>query len=405
MNIRLFILLIWLIRYKEKVGDNMTYLSVIDKVKILFDMILDNRIIFISSLLIVLSSILCLLKVISRRKYMLFIFISLFGVLLSSIVMYYDVLCDTFDNFILIFFSNIYFPSIYVYIGILLISFIVFIVSMFNSLLKKSYRVINSVFFISNSFLFIVIINIIAKSRVDIFSQSLYSNVNLVSILEINVLLFLLWVGSLMVVFVTDVICDKLVCRRKSRVRVNTESSSGMEIFNSITSDIVPRNIVFDDDVVYDRESSFDKGSSSVILDSYDIVNIDTSVDTCVGVKVNTEVNTEVIEVNNDSFQDIVNDIENESIVICKPDRKKIAQDNLIINTASLEDLSRDEVCSDDTYSVNDYKMIIDMLKCIKNITRSDSISVDEAVSIGLINNYSVDDCIKFRKILESNFN
>ena len=48
---------------------------------------------------------------------------------------------------------------------------------------------------------------------------------------------------------------------------------------------------------------------------------------------------------------------------------------------------------------------MINMLKNIKNITKSTNITIEEAISISLINNYSLDDCIKFKQLLESNLN
>ena len=56
-------------------------------------------------------------------------------------------------------------------------------------------------------------------------------------------------------------------------------------------------------------------------------------------------------------------------------------------------------------YNIDDYKKMINMLKNIKNITKSTNITIEEAISISLINNYSLDDCIKFKQLLESNLN
>ena len=45
--------------------------------------------------------------------------------------------------------------------------------------------------------------------------------------------------------------------------------------------------------------------------------------------------------------------------------------------------------------------MVDDYLKYKGKITSSSNISIDEAVTLSLINNYSVDDCIRFKEILE----
>ena len=120
----------------------MTYLSVIEKFKILFDMLLKFKLVFIFAILILLITFVYMFKRISSRKYMLIVsvlMILMFGV---SIVSNYKILMDTFDNFSTIFFRNIYFPSIYVYIGILVFNFVVFITSVLSAKKKKIYKVI-----------------------------------------------------------------------------------------------------------------------------------------------------------------------------------------------------------------------------------------------------------------------
>ena len=81
----------------------MTYLSVIEKFKILFDMLLKFKLVFIFAILILLITFVYMFKRISSRKYMLIVsvlMILMFGV---SIVSNYKILMDTFDNFSTIF--------------------------------------------------------------------------------------------------------------------------------------------------------------------------------------------------------------------------------------------------------------------------------------------------------------
>ena len=58
-----------------------------------------------------------------------------------------------------------------------------------------------------------------------------------------------------------------------------------------------------------------------------------------------------------------------------------------------------------DIYTLEDYKKFATMLTKLKDFTNSNNISIDDAVTISLINNYSIDDCLKFKEILESNLN
>ena len=56
-------------------------------------------------------------------------------------------------------------------------------------------------------------------------------------------------------------------------------------------------------------------------------------------------------------------------------------------------------------YTLEDYKKFISMLTELKKITHSNNVSIDDAITISLINNYSIDDCLMFKEILESNLN
>ena len=57
------------------------------------------------------------------------------------------------------------------------------------------------------------------------------------------------------------------------------------------------------------------------------------------------------------------------------------------------------------SYTLEDYKKFATMLTKLKDFTNNNNVSIDDAVTISLINNYSIDDCLKFKEILESNLN
>lgn len=431
----------------------MTYLSIIEKLKILFNMMLDNKIVLIFLIAVIAISLLYFIKVISYKKSISLILIALIITLITSISTNYKVLSGTFDNFMTILFSNIYFPSIYVYLVILLISMIVFIVSLFNTILKKSYKIVNNIFFIMNSILFIIIINIIAKNKLDVFSNTMYSNINLVSILEINMIIFLLWIGSLIVIYTTDVISVQLVNKKVNKKEVTT---SGIEVYNSFIGDSTPNNIEVDTSMVNDDVYNTNDTKEAETPISYN-ENIDKESNTIPfndilsgtmspiyyernSLSNNTIEHKKIINpeeiyenkyveaianVNTDCFQDIVNDIRDKSIIISKPDRSSLAESNLKTNTINLNELNNDKIENKEKvinnkinivketinnsikndYNIDDYKKMINMLKNIKNITKSTNITIEEAISISLINNYSLDDCIKFKQLLESNLN
>lgn len=459
----------------------MSYLSIVEKFKILFDMILDFKFIFIFLGVLVIATFLYLIKKIDNRKYIMIITLSLLLILGIDIVINYKELAEVFDNFMTIFFSNIYFPSVYVYVGTLLIVAIAFITSMFNKMLNKIYKIINGITFVMNNILLAIILNIIAKNKIDVFTPNeLYTNINLVAVLEISIGLFVLWILSLIVVYTTSVICDRIGNKRREFVIYDTNSDvEGIDItkdtssYNNVLTPVKVVSEVKEPSIVtYEIESN--NVEPEVIEE---VSNVDTNVGTDDVKENNSNVVTfddilngripvnyyenvlsvdehdivnpqEVFEnkykeykekSNIESFQDIVNDANEDKVVIIKNNK---AKDNLRINTVTLDSLedkndivdtmitsessgnenisevtneldntgkidvvTSNEEIRKDSYSLDDYKKFIAMLGELKDFTNSNNVSIDDAVTISLINNYSIDDCLKFKGILESNLN
>lgn len=459
----------------------MSYLSIVEKFKILFDMILDVKFIFIFLGVLVIATFLYLIKKIDNRKYIMIITLSLLLILGIDIVINYKELAEVFDNFMTIFFSNIYFPSVYVYVGTLLIVAIAFVTSMFNKMLNKIYKIINGITFVMNNILLVIILNIIAKNKIDVFTPNeLYTNINLVAVLEISIGLFVLWVLSLIVVYTTSVICDRIGNKRREFVTCDINSDvEGIDItkdtssYNNVLTPVEAVSEVKEPSIV-----TYEIESNNVEPDVIEEVsNVDTNVGTDDVKENNSNVVTfddilngripvnyyenvlsvdehdivnpqEVFEnkykeykekSNIESFQDIVNDVNEDKVVIIKNNK---AKDNLRINTVTLDSLedkndivdtmatsessgnenisevtneldntdkidvvTSNEEIRKDSYSLDDYKKFIAMLGELKDFTNSNNVSIDDAVTISLINNYSIDDCLKFKEILESNLN
>ena len=459
----------------------MSYLSIVEKFKILFDMILDVKFIFIFLGVLVIATFLYLIKKINNRKYIMIITLSLLLILGIDIVINYKELAEVFDNFMTIFFSNIYFPSVYVYVGTLLIVAIAFITSMFNKMLNKIYKIINGITFVMNNILLVIILNIIAKNKIDVFTPNeLYTNINLVAVLEISIGLFVLWVLSLIVVYTTSVICDRIGNKRREFVTCDINSDvAGIDItkdtssYNNVltpveavsevkelsivTYEIKSNNV---EPEVIEEVSNVDtnvgtddvKENNSNVVTFDDILNGRIPVnyyENVLSVDEHDIVNPQEVfenkykeykeKSNIESFQDIVNDANEDKVVIIKNNK---AKDNLRINTVTLDSLedkndivdtmvtsessgnenisevtneldntgkidvvTSNEEISKDSYSLDDYKKFIAMLGELKDFTNSNNVSIDDAVTISLINNYSIDDCLKFKEILESNLN
>lgn len=428
----------------------MTYLSIIEKFKILIDMLLDFKLVLIFSILLMIFAFLYIIKKITGKKYILMMVLSLILMLLISIMSNYKILANTFDNFTTIFFGSIYFPSIYVYVAVLVINLVAFITSILNINLGKSYKIINTISFVLNNILFVIILNIVAKNKIDIFSvSSLYTNTNLVAILEISMNLFVLWFLSLIVIFATNAICIRF--GRKKVKTINSESMYSEELIksddnislatdevispvleeqgslaleNDINENIVP-NVIFDEapnTLIVDNNNdhtTFEDilngtlpvtyyENDKVVNESYNIIDPqkiyeEKYITDMKGIKEKA------------TFQDIVQNIEVPSLNnLSNNEKRDLVKDKLIENTISLKELTDEDIDIKkasvtveklNKYTINDYKKIVNMLNNLKNHTSTNNVSIDDAITISLINNYSLEDCIKFKEILKSSLN
>lgn len=457
----------------------MRYLTLLEKLKILADVLMTYKFVLVLIAIMLVLTILFIFKKLSNKKYTILMSLSILLTLIISIIGNYKILFKTFDNFTTIFFSGIYFPSIYIYLGVLLVVAVAFITSILSTKKKKVYKIINSIAFIINNIFFIIVLNIIAKNSINVFEiSSLYTNSSLVAILELNMGLFILWIVSLIVAYITNTICDKITSKKtikeeiisevkelvpkeaitpetipvkeevslieenikvpevteiKEELPTDTEVETNNKItFNDILNGLVP--VTYYDTEVNNKSYNI-TNPQKIYEDNYNnlklelekdspkiekpiiekvpevkIKNAKTKVDKVPEVKVNIIKEKDIIGKNILSVN--LNKVEDKTLKIKEENMKK----NLISNTISLNDLVEKEekivepvkqtiISNDTSYTLNDYKKIIAMLKEIKNNSNKNNISIDDAVTMSLISNYSIDDCVKFKEILESNLN
>ena len=448
----------------------MTYLSFIDKFKILFDILLDYEFILVFIVLLLLFTFLYMIKKLDSKKYILYMMLSFVIIFVVSIASNYKILSNTFDNFATIFFGNIYFPSIYVYIGVLVISFVFFIVSILNVMLKRIYKIINSIMFVVNNIFFVIVLNIIAKNKIDIFSvNSLYSNTNLVVVLELSMGLFILWILSLITVYATNCICDRMVSKKVVKndteenvfnpvLEVTNDLVSDTTINNELATDIIEEPYVIGsisncDNNLLIKETSVEEQNTTIDVEPQitfnDILNGGVPIyyydnsddrnyyeDKSVNIeKDNLSFNDVNIMLNKNEYDEISDldsyvskqselSIEEKTML----EKEKLSEERISINTISLNDLVDNEnsnvneveietdnsINSLDTYvesknnniyTIDDYKKFIKMLTEVKNYSNGINVNIADAIAISLISNYSVDDCMMFKNILENNLN
>lgn len=432
----------------------MTYLSIMEKLRILYETLLDFEFILVFTILLLVFTFLYGIKKLNSKKYMLCMALSFTLVFGISIISNYEILSNTFDNFSTIFFGNIYFPSIYVYIGVLVISFVSFVVSILNVMQKKIYKIINGVMFVVNNLLFVIILNIIAKNKIDIFSiNSLYTDTTLVAVLEISMGLFILWILSLITVYATNCLCDRLSYKKVYNDKVEEEKSK--IIFDpvlEVTNDLIVDN-------VENHSSVLVEAISSDITTEDTINDIDTVIENVETINENIVMEDSNVNEKAISFTDILNgtvpvtyydnetvehefniidpqaiyenkynEMKNDNVIFNSVNisiddnvdfetvKENIDENNVVFDTISLNDLVHEdknintleiesEKIDSNGYTIDDYKKISGMLNSIKARSNGANINIEDAVAISLINNYSIDDCLKFRNMLKGNLN
>ena len=193
----------------------MTYLSFFEKLGILFNSLVDFKIILLFMVLIIGFTVLYMIKRIDGKFYAKSVVLSLLLLFFTSLIVNEKALIDVFDNFMTLFFKNLYFPSVYVYLGMGGILLIATVITTFSNSIKKVYKVINASALILSSLLFILILNIVAVNKIDLFAiDSLYTNTQLLVALEVSMGLFLTWVGVLMIAYSTNNITARLKERK-----------------------------------------------------------------------------------------------------------------------------------------------------------------------------------------------
>lgn len=443
----------------------MTYLTILEKLKILLDILLDYKIILIFTILLIILTLLYLVKILNKKKYILSTILSFIVVFSISIISNYKILSTTFDNFTTIFFRGIYFPSIYLYITTLILLLVVFIMSILSIKLSKTYKVINTTAFIINNIFLAIILNIIAKNKIDIFSvNSLYTNTNLVVILELNMSMIIIWLLSLIVVYLTNIICDRITLKKKTKVPTTNEIviDNIPLVEESSNNKVVEEPVLVKDKIIVTSSANAKEKEDNIIKESKvtfnDILNGTVK---AIYYDNNSNKNIEYNITNpqeeyekkykdkkseNISFQDVIDEnrvlptIKPNKVIIEEPkvtveeitkrEKAKNIKERLSNNTISLDSLVEpselveepisivDTEKEDNTlieepinldnkssYTLEDYKKMITMLKELKQFTNSSNISVDDAINISLISNYSIDDCLKFKEMLEGNLN
>ena len=181
----------------------MNQLTFIEKINVLFKMLFSSPIIIGIFAFSMIMMILLFFYSKINKKIMKFIFIILYMSLIGFAVFKYGkYFLKSIDSFVTLFMANIYFPIIPVYVGIMLISFIIMVVTLSSKNKHRFVKIINTVFFTFIQMLFALFIYVVESSKIDISANTnLYSNEQTMTLLELGMGLFVVWIILLIIIF------------------------------------------------------------------------------------------------------------------------------------------------------------------------------------------------------------
>ena len=181
----------------------MNQLTFFDKIQVLFKLLFSSPIIIG---IFAFSLILMIILFFSSRlnkKIIKYIFIGIYLLVIGfSIVKYGSYFLTSLDSFLTLFMANIYFPVIPIYVAIMVISFIIMIVTLSGRHKSRFIKILNIIFFTLIQMLFVVFIYVIETNNIDLSTNTgLYSNEQTMTLLELGMGLFVLWIILLLVIF------------------------------------------------------------------------------------------------------------------------------------------------------------------------------------------------------------
>ena len=205
----------------------MLQLTLLEKLQILFDLILTSSF-FIFLLIFTMLVFIILLdsrnykkKVIKR--YILGIYILVF---LSVIIKYHSSFFSIIDYLVNNIFVIFYFPNIAIYAAMITIINIIMLKSLFSNR-NNGIRLLNIASYSLIMYLMLLVIYTITTNNLDVYDQlSLYTNQNVLVLIELSNIIFVIWMILLLINKILDILETKGIKTKSRFVKnapVNTE--------------------------------------------------------------------------------------------------------------------------------------------------------------------------------------
>lgn len=404
----------------------MKYTSIFEKLFSLISIINTTWINLVFLGIIVLSIIFYSRKKISKKTCFILSTISTFLLIDYVIFNNSSSLAPVFDSIMDDLFTNIYFPSTYAYLFVYFFMNISILGSLINIKHKSTYKTIHGVFFIIINFLFALILEFIASNKIDIFKKtSLFSNKNLIILLELSIMVFVFWLLTLGLVYLSTVISDRIILKQEKK---ELEKDAHLKNVNGLEATVaIPEE-------VGEKNTSTVPAMNTNLIENNENLNTDTTPSYhFIPTMPNHSMNQQTTESIKDTIPPFMtsypthefatpvnnrNDIQENSFDLSsfipkKPERQIIAPMNnnntvleQILNNSlpyiqeNPEQIKLEE--EKNTYTLNDYRIFNKMLKDIREHNHNNSITIDKNLEYRLITKYSTETYDLFKRMLKN---
>lgn len=354
--------------------------SIFDKLKLVFDLVVDSKIFMIFVIMLVATLLLRLTNLINNKKFGFGIYaieLLVFGIIFF---LEKDKMISVTNNLVNNLFINFYFPSIYVYLFIMIFSGFVFMFILLNKKISKIYKIVTNVYFYILNFIFILFVDVILKNDIDIFSkESLFTNNICLSLLELSTLLFFVYLVFVTLICITNYLISLVESKKTVIVEENNIGKLNLEV--SVEDKTIENNFL-------EQPISFNQlvDKLNLIEENKEKENIVMNVS-----KNNIDNKIDLFSNNNLGYKFIDPLLFEEDIIIEKED---IIKPQIIFDNKN--NIVRENI------TLRDYKLFSKMLKTVIINSSNSCLTISEILNKNLFSEYSKEEYNKFEKILNS---
>lgn len=179
----------------------MSKLSLLDKLKIFFEVSKKTSWIFVVVIILLVLGIIFLKSNKKNEKLSKIVYASFsLLVLVIVIISYHSPLNNLFDYMMNNLFIVIYFPNLAIYFAAMIITNIILWVSIFNYKTSDNVKRLNIIIYLIMNYLLALTLSVVNSKQLDIFNQqSVYGNKQATALIELSSVIFITWIVFLIV--------------------------------------------------------------------------------------------------------------------------------------------------------------------------------------------------------------